>query len=172
MHNIEKSKFRRGQYIGYGGGKLWNIMRTDGGWKAINEGSTVRGKTLADISQQLTERDKPKTNPRPRIGAAKPSRPSSATGKRPSKRLVSRRKANTRKGYFPNPAEVARAHENVIRRAAYSGSAKDYPYVIQGENYQTKKWNTIAMYAIEADAREAIKLLASRYRTPLRLMKR
>jgi hypothetical protein len=42
-------------------------------------------------------------NPRPRLGTAKPTRVSSATGKKPSKRLVSRRKRNKAKGYFPNP---------------------------------------------------------------------
>ncbi len=44
-----------------------------------------------------------KTNPRPRIGKKKPLRASSATGRAPSKRLISRRKRNAKKGYFPNP---------------------------------------------------------------------
>ncbi len=49
-------------------------------------------------------------NPAPRKGTAKPKRPSQATGKAPSKRLVARRTSNTKKGYFPNPAEVKQAH--------------------------------------------------------------
>ena len=49
--------------------------------------------------------EKYENNPRPRMGTAKAGRVSSATGKRPTKRLVSRRKSNTRKGYFPNPVD-------------------------------------------------------------------
>lgn len=42
-------------------------------------------------------------NPAPRIGTKKPNRRSQATGARPSKRLVARRKANAYEGFFPNP---------------------------------------------------------------------
>lgn len=58
-----------------------------------------------------------KSNPRPRLGTKKPTRVSSATGRAPSKRLVRRRKTNTRKGYFPNPSEVQRAqrYANPVR---------------------------------------------------------
>lgn len=45
------------------------------------------------------------TNPAKRIGAAHPKRRSAATGAAPSKRLVSRRKVNVKKGYFPNPVK-------------------------------------------------------------------
>lgn len=41
---------------------------------------------------------------RPRVGTAKPTRASTATKKKPTKRLVSRRVANTKKGFFPNPS--------------------------------------------------------------------
>lgn len=43
-------------------------------------------------------------NPAPRIGTKKPNRRSQATGARPSKRLVARRKANAYEGFFPNPS--------------------------------------------------------------------
>lgn len=46
---------------------------------------------------------KAKSNPRPRTGTKKPTRASTATGKAPTKRLVKRRKANMKAGYFPNP---------------------------------------------------------------------
>jgi hypothetical protein len=39
FHNIEKSKFRRGVYIGYGGGKVWSIRKSTssyGNWFAHN----------------------------------------------------------------------------------------------------------------------------------------
>lgn len=49
-------------------------------------------------------KEKYKKNPRPRIGKKKPARPSTATGKRASKRLVARRKRNGKKGFFPNPS--------------------------------------------------------------------
>lgn len=68
----------------------------------------------------LTERNKRlnvKTNPRPRLGTAKPRRVSGATGLRPSPRLVARRLKNTRKGVFPNPAErFTAAHLEALRR--------------------------------------------------------
>ena len=37
MHNIEKSAFRIGQYVGYGKGKVWEIKKTNssfGNWSA------------------------------------------------------------------------------------------------------------------------------------------
>lgn len=44
-----------------------------------------------------------KNNPTPRIGTARPRRVSQVTKKPPTKRLVTRRKANVKAGYFPNP---------------------------------------------------------------------
>src|ERR1700693_3838461 len=60
------------------------------------------------------------SNPAPRRGAAKPKRASQRLHrnkngtftKAPTKRLVTRRKKNVRKGYFPNPAAIARAHRS------------------------------------------------------------
>ena len=40
MHNIEKSAFRQGQYVGYGGGKVWRISKSNssfGNWFAHNQ---------------------------------------------------------------------------------------------------------------------------------------
>ena len=40
MHNIEKSAFRHGEYIGYGGGKVWRIRKTNstyGNWIARDQ---------------------------------------------------------------------------------------------------------------------------------------
>lgn len=37
MHNIEKSAFRLGQYVGYGKGKVWEIKKSNssfGNWSA------------------------------------------------------------------------------------------------------------------------------------------
>lgn len=36
LHNIEKSAFHKGQYVGYGAGLVWRIRRNPGrpGWKA------------------------------------------------------------------------------------------------------------------------------------------
>jgi len=45
------------------------------------------------------------TNPAPRIGTAHPKRKSEATKKTPTKRLVARRKRNTKAGYYPNPIQ-------------------------------------------------------------------
>lgn len=78
-----------------------------GRWLAENHGDNWRVVIRTDKVVAVGTTNKRKSNPRPRIGAAKPQRVSSATGKRPTKRLVSRRKANTRKGYFPNPRRRA-----------------------------------------------------------------
>lgn len=45
------------------------------------------------------------TNPAKRKGTTKVNRVSQITKKKPTKRLVARRKANTEKGYFPNPTK-------------------------------------------------------------------
>ena len=45
------------------------------------------------------------TNPARRIGTAHPKRKSEATKKTPTKRLVARRKRNTKAGYYPNPIQ-------------------------------------------------------------------
>lgn len=62
--NIEKSAFRRGEYIGYADGP-WRVMRSKfylGAkpvrWTAIHLGrkhSTLYGQTLTEISKQLSE---------------------------------------------------------------------------------------------------------------------
>lgn len=60
LHNIEKSAFRRGEYIGYARG-VWRIVRTDrpgGKWLAWHrdrpdEEPKIRANTLAEISERL-----------------------------------------------------------------------------------------------------------------------
>jgi hypothetical protein len=55
MHNIEKSAFRRGQYVGYGGGTAWRISKGDQ-WRAAPLHlplPMLYGRTLRDISAQL-----------------------------------------------------------------------------------------------------------------------
>lgn len=51
MHNIEKSSFRRGAYVGYGGGAVWHITRNGRQWRAapIN---WIRETTLAPFSMR------------------------------------------------------------------------------------------------------------------------
>ncbi len=71
------------------------------------------------------KRPKPKAAPK-RVGTAKPTRKSQITGKAPSKRLVKRRKSNTTPGYFPNPAEVAKAHAPICY---YVATVKSYKTV-------------------------------------------
>lgn len=76
--NIDRSAFRRGEYVGYADG-VWKIRRTgSGGWYAANrdnpDAAQISGKTLAEISRRLQEIaesadarrygfDKPKQNP-------------------------------------------------------------------------------------------------------------
>jgi hypothetical protein len=55
MHNIEKSAFRRGEYVGYGGGYVWRIMKHDSGWYAYARDGKglLRGLRLKDLQAQL-----------------------------------------------------------------------------------------------------------------------
>ena len=54
MHNIEKSAFRRGEYVGYGGGYTWRIVK-QGYWYAYARGSDkmLHGLRLKDLQAQL-----------------------------------------------------------------------------------------------------------------------
>ncbi len=57
-HNVEKSAFRRGEYVGHATG-AWCIIRNGKGWRAVagtipgNCGRTIYGATLRDISEEL-----------------------------------------------------------------------------------------------------------------------
>lgn len=58
MHNVEKSKFQKGQYVGYGGGAVWHIRNYGkGNWKATPQGNNKHQvfscATLRDVSTQL-----------------------------------------------------------------------------------------------------------------------
>jgi len=54
MNNIEKSAFRRGEYVGYGGGQVWRIIK-QGYWYAYAQGSpaVLHGARLKDLQAQL-----------------------------------------------------------------------------------------------------------------------
>lgn len=59
FHNIEKSVFRPGEYVGYGGGRVWHIRRIGRReWRVSSAGNFLsytefqRG-TLAEISTLL-----------------------------------------------------------------------------------------------------------------------
>lgn len=99
---------------------------------------------VAAAAKPTTKRKK---NPAPRIGTAKPKRRSQATGKAPTKRLVTRRKANAKKGYFPNPAEVVKAH-----KTAYTPS--DKKYIVQTRKTATAKWVNVAEFWGPTHAKE------------------
>ena len=52
--NIDKSAFRKGQYVGYAVGKVWRISkRGPNYWYATTQGRIVQGDTLRDISEKL-----------------------------------------------------------------------------------------------------------------------
>lgn len=56
-HNIEKSGFHRGEYVGYGQGTVWRIKRYNDGWSADPRDSQKlhrqTGKTLAELSTKI-----------------------------------------------------------------------------------------------------------------------
>ena len=61
LHNIEKSGFRRGEYIGYAAGKVWRIVKSKGAygnWLAYDMhnpkgNDTLYAWTLASLSLLL-----------------------------------------------------------------------------------------------------------------------
>ena len=55
LHNVDKSPFRKGEYVGYANG-VWHIRRNYAGWIANhreNKHTGITGMTLSDISAQL-----------------------------------------------------------------------------------------------------------------------
>jgi len=61
MLNIEKSAFRHGQYVGYGGGKVWRISKSNssfGNWFAHNQDNfneKLYAMKLKELSEKLAE---------------------------------------------------------------------------------------------------------------------
>lgn len=55
FHNIDKSAFRQGEYVGYAAGTVWRIRRCENGWCASqrNGGQLFTRRTLAEISAGL-----------------------------------------------------------------------------------------------------------------------
>lgn len=52
-HNIERSRFRKGRYVGYGAGKVWSIRRWGARWQA-HSGNEWRGAdTLRELSTRI-----------------------------------------------------------------------------------------------------------------------
>ena len=57
-HNIEKSAFRRGEYVGYGGGFVWHISKSNssfGNWYA-HERDNVSRKIYAFGLQSMSDK--------------------------------------------------------------------------------------------------------------------
>lgn len=57
LHNIEKSAFRRGEYVGYAHG-VWRIRRAGNGWLARHQDGTAprpseSARTLEELSEKL-----------------------------------------------------------------------------------------------------------------------
>ena len=62
FHNIEKSGFEAGAYVGYSAGRVFRIVKQKGakGWKAFERkhgGATLYGRTLKVLSERLEELD-------------------------------------------------------------------------------------------------------------------
>lgn len=55
-HNIDKSAFRKGEYVGYGNG-AWKVSKSGNRWQARKGSEYFFGDTLRDISEQLAERN-------------------------------------------------------------------------------------------------------------------
>lgn len=94
-------------------------------------------------------------NPRPRLGTAKPTRKSQATGKKPSARLVARRRANKIAGVYPNPDPLA--YEMLPVRLYKHASSR------------SSKWVEFARYDTLAAGREAARVYANKHQTVVRV---
>jgi len=64
LHNIEKSAFRRFEYVGYGGGRVYRVRKHGcGGWEAwLNDAAHIglspvymRAPTLEKLSTMLAD---------------------------------------------------------------------------------------------------------------------
>ena len=53
MLNIEKSAFKKGQYVGYGCGKVWTITNHGRYWMAQSGTQWIQAPLLRDISKQI-----------------------------------------------------------------------------------------------------------------------
>jgi hypothetical protein len=54
FQNIEKSAFHKGEYVGYGSGLVWRILRHGGNYWGAQSGSKyIQARTLKMISQQI-----------------------------------------------------------------------------------------------------------------------
>ncbi len=55
LHNIEKSAFRQGEYVGYANG-VWRITKQGMQWYAyrMREGNSMYAETLSEMSEKLT----------------------------------------------------------------------------------------------------------------------
>ena len=65
LHNIEKSAFHKGEYVGYSGGYIFRIHKTNssyGNWFAYNPDGSIKiyAWRLEDMSKKLSEIDKNK----------------------------------------------------------------------------------------------------------------
>jgi len=58
MYNIEKSAFRKGQYVGYGFGQTWRIYKDSSSnwWTALSQQSAdcMSARTLKELSVRLS----------------------------------------------------------------------------------------------------------------------
>lgn len=153
--------------------KKWNIVYMNGS-RAVVNGSDYQAAALRamQISKSpirdivlATAIKPPKSNPRPRIGTAKSKRRSTATGKAPTKRLISRRVKNSRKGYFPNPKTKKR--RAVTKRREYAQS-------LFVEIKRSNKWFEVQNYRQDEQPRaeKFARMLGALTKRPVRLIKK
>jgi len=60
MDRIEKSVFRKGEYVGYAEGLVWHIRGLTGSWFAYAVGAPLllSARTLKELNELLGEHDK------------------------------------------------------------------------------------------------------------------
>jgi hypothetical protein len=90
------------------------------------------------------------TNPAKFLGTSKPRRRSQVTKRPPSKRLVSRRMSNTKRGYFPNPVDG-----KLYSRPSKSGRMKTYCVELK----KSHGWTTEGIFPTKEKAFEYARAL-------------
>jgi hypothetical protein len=91
------------------------------------------------------------TNPAPRTGTKRPRRASQITKKPPTTRLVARRKANSKAGYFPNPL-MPKVHRKQQKKNI--NHPVNFPYGVEYLNPGTGHWNILSAFKELKHAKE------------------
>lgn len=171
MHNVEKSAFHKGQYVGYGAGTVWNIRKDGKSWRAddvYGNQNTKLAASLKDIAALIEVAAVRPNN-------IKPSRAKvAALLKAPAKKKRAKRKPAAKSNpifadYSPGFGieHMTGLHPTAGRRA---------PKMKLGLKYRVERndkkagWLTVATFAAVANAKEFAKSFANAHAATVRVV--